>query len=839
MRSYKLLTPILTGLLLSANSFAQTTSKYNFNRAPLKPGAYVQLPLGSIKAKGWLLKQLELQKEGFTGHAEELYPGNNDLGSNSDWLGGTGNGWEKVPYYVKGLTALAYTLNDTELKAKASKWITYTLEHQQENGLFGPPKMKDWWPRMPFMYAAQSYYEATNDARVVPFLSKYFKYELANLDTDPLSSWGRSRAGDNIELVLWVYNKTGESFLLELANKLKTQAYQWQDIFSQNLFHYYGNDYQPRHMVNVAQALKFPAVVAQFAAEPVYATAMQKGIAHMMHDNGQPEGLAAGTEHMSGNSSVEGVETCTVVEWMQSLETASRNIHDANIGDHLERVAFNALPAQYSRDLKNHSYYTLPNQIKAANGQHGFYQDYGNGLLLSPYSGFPCCRYNLHMGWPYFVKNSALATPEGGVAINTYGPMEISAFVAKGTALKITESTNYPFEEHIYLSLSLPAATTFPLVLRIPAWCASPKVLVNGKPVAGVKPGQLYTINRKWSSADKVTLNFPMQIKIEKQVNNAVSIVRGPLVYSLKIKQTATTIKEHKVAGFVDTEIVPASAWNYGLTLNNTLLANQFVVVKSAMPANPFEGQQSPVTLKAKAKQIPAWTLDYRQTSAFEVPHSPVASTQKTEDIELVPFGSQNIRLSIFPTIGSPKYITDRFTEDFTNNTSEGWVIYGGRWFYKDDAVNCGELENKSSGTYGSKIVATNTKFDDFTFAADITTTGAGDAGLIFRVSDAAIGADAYKGYYVGINPTNKTLEFGKSSDNKWMPIASVTRTLFKLDQTYRIKVKAKGTRFEVYIDNETTPAIAASDGEYKSGNVGLRTYRAMAKIDKVEVIKL
>ncbi|MFD2147653.1 hypothetical protein [Mucilaginibacter antarcticus] len=185
MRSYKLLTPILTGLLLSANSFAQTTSKYNFNRAPLKPGAYVQLPLGSIKAKGWLLKQLELQKEGFTGHAEELYPGNNDLGSNSDWLGGTGNGWEKVPYYVKGLTALAYTLNDTELKAKASKWITYTLEHQQENGLFGPPKMKDWWPRMPFMYAAQSYYEATNDARVVPFLSKYFKYELANLDTDP------------------------------------------------------------------------------------------------------------------------------------------------------------------------------------------------------------------------------------------------------------------------------------------------------------------------------------------------------------------------------------------------------------------------------------------------------------------------------------------------------------------------------------------------------------------------------------------------------------------------------------------------------------------------------
>jgi hypothetical protein len=827
----------LMWLLFTLNALAQQTATvYTFNREPLKQGAYVQLPLGSIKAKGWLLKQLELQKDGFTGHAEELYPGDKDLGTNSDWLGGTGNSWEKVPYYVKGLTALAYTLDDAELKAKAKKWIDYTLAHQQENGLFGPPKMKDWWPRMPFMYAVQSYYEATNDERVIPFLSKYFKYELANLDADPLNSWGKSRAGDNIELVLWVYNKTGEPFLLELANKLKTQAYQWQDIFTNNLFHYYGDDYQPRHMVNVAQALKFPAVVNQFSSEPIYATAMQKGIAHMLHDNGQPEGLAAGTEHMSGNSSIEGVETCTVVEWMQSLETASRSIHDASIGDHLERVAFNALPAQFSRDLKNHSYYTLPNQVKAASGQHGFYQDYGNGLLLSPYSGFPCCRYNLHMGWPYFVKNSALSTPNGGLALNTYGPMEISAIVGKNTTVKITEDTNYPFEEQIRLTINLSVATTFPVNLRVPAWCKSPKVLVNGKAQPGVKSGQLFTINRKWSNNDKVTINFPMHIETEKQVNNAISVVRGPLVYSLKIKQTATTKKEHAVKGFVDTEVLPASAWNYGLVLNNTVPTNQFTVIRSAMPVNPFESEQSPIQLKVKAKQIPTWTLDYRQTSAFDVPLSPIPSSQKTEEVMLVPFGSQNIRISIFPTIGESKYITNRFTEDFNNNTSEGWVIYGGRWFYKNNAINCGELDNGNSGTFGSKVIATHTRFDDFIYSADITPTGTGDAGLIFRVSDPAIGADAYKGYYVGLNPATQTLEFGKSSDNKWMPIASIKRTAFKADQTYRIKVKAQGNRFEIFVDDENKPAIAASDNEYKAGSIGLRTYRAMAKVDKVEV---
>ena len=261
---------VLPAILFANLAIAQKTNiaNYTFDRSPLKQDVYAQLPLGSIKAKGWLLKQLELQKDGFTGHAEELYPGDNELGKNSDWIGGKGNSWEKLPYYVKGLVALAYTLDDADLKMKAEKWINYTLDHQQANGLFGPANMKDWWPRMPFMYAAQSYYEATNDKRVIPFLARYLKYELDNLDKDPLKEWGRARAGDNMEIALWVYNKTGDHYLLELVNKLKEQAYPWADIFNNGQFAYYGSDFHPKHMVNVAQALKFPAVYAQIDPSP-------------------------------------------------------------------------------------------------------------------------------------------------------------------------------------------------------------------------------------------------------------------------------------------------------------------------------------------------------------------------------------------------------------------------------------------------------------------------------------------------------------------------------------------------------------------------------------------
>ena len=811
---------------------------YDFNRAPLKQDAYVQLPLGSIKAKGWLLKQLELQKDGFTGHAEELYPESENLGKNSDWLGGTGNSWERVPYYVKGLVALAYTLDDADLKAKAQKWIDYTLNHQQENGLFGPEKMKDWWPRMPFMYALQSYYEATNDKRVIPFLSKYFKYELANLDKDPLKDWGKSRAGDNMELAVWVYNKTGEKFLLDLVNKLKEQAYPWADIYNNNEFFYFGNDYQPRHMVNVSQALKFPVVYSQVDTSVYYTDAMQNGINHLMHDHGQPEGLAAGTERLSGKSSVEGVETCAVVEWMQSLETAARIIHDATIGDQLEKIAFNALPAQFSRDLKDHSYYTLPNQVQSLPGQHGFDQDYSSGIVLSPYSGFPCCRYNMHMGWPYFVKNSWLATPDGGLAVNAYGPMEVSAIVGQNTPVTIEENTAYPFEEQIRLIINLEKKDSFPVQLRIPTWCLKPEVKVNGKLLKGVTSGELFTINRKWSNGDKIELNFPMNVVAQKQVNNGVSIERGPLVYALKIKEEVNNVKEFPVTGFYETQIAPASPWNYGLVLGNGAIEKNITVTKSPMPENPFIQNETPVQLKIKAKQIPSWTLDYNKTAALDVPFSPVLSNDKTEDITLVPFGSENIRLSIFPTIGKPNFINTTYKENFDKNTANGLVIYGGGWFCKDGAIHCASNEDKTSGNTGSKIIATATNFSDFVFDADVAVNSPGDAGLVFRVSEPAIGPQAFKGYYVGLNPVSGTIELGKSSNQQWVVIDSANYPM-KMNAVYHIKIKAVGDRFEAFINGDEKPVITATDHEYKTGSIGLRAYKALATVDNISVSAL
>ncbi|MDB5324943.1 MAG: hypothetical protein JWM57_512, partial [Phycisphaerales bacterium] len=447
------------------------------NRAPLEATPLLRLPIGSVRAEGWLLRQLELQKAGLTGSAEQLYDA---LTADSGWLGGKGEGWEKGPYYVKGLIALAYTLDDAELKQRAQKWVDWALTSQKADGFFGPASNNDWWPRMVVLYYLRDYYEATGDARVIPFFTQYFHHQLVALPGRPLKDWGKSRAGDNIDIVLWTYNHTGDAALLDLAKLLYEQAYPWKSIFTDNRFYAFGEDFQPHHIVNVSQALKFPAVAWQFTHDEADLKAYAAGVKNLDTHYGRIDGQVSGTEMLSGRASTDGVELCADIERIISDGIAVTTTGDAAVGDQLEKVAYNSLPAHTSPKMQQITYYQLPNQVAATHGGHGFTQDYGNGNVPGPHSGFPCCCYNWHAGWPKFVQQMWAATPDGGLAAIAYGPNHLTTTVAGGTLVTIKQKTDYPFTERVLLEISPQRPTKFPLVLRVPAWCPRASYSVNG-----------------------------------------------------------------------------------------------------------------------------------------------------------------------------------------------------------------------------------------------------------------------------------------------------------------------------------------------------------------------
>ena len=158
------------------------------NRAPLFPSAFYSLPLGQIRPAGWLRRQLEIQANGLTGHLDETWA---DVGPNSGWLGGTGESWERGPYYLDGLIPLAYLLDDARLKAKAQQYIDWTLTHQAPNGMIGPASNDDWWPRIVDLKALTQYQEFTGDPRVIPSWIAIFAIRLAELPNASAARLGK------------------------------------------------------------------------------------------------------------------------------------------------------------------------------------------------------------------------------------------------------------------------------------------------------------------------------------------------------------------------------------------------------------------------------------------------------------------------------------------------------------------------------------------------------------------------------------------------------------------------------------------------------------------------
>jgi len=646
----------------------QRNAFYVSNRSPLVPQAFVPLPAGSIEPQGWLRTMLELQRDGLNGHLEEISAWL--VKENNAWLSPDGrgeHGWEEVPYWLRGYSQLAYVLHDSAMIREAQSWLEAVIRSQRADGYFGPEANRyssdgkpDLWPNMVMLDCLQAYYGFSGDPRVLPFMQRYFHWELNLPDSMFLTHyWEKSRAGDNLYSVLWLYNQTGDTSLLRLAEKIHKHTANWEQ--PDNLPNW--------HNVNIAECFREPATYFQFSHDSTDLHFTYADFQLIRRLYGQVPGgmFGADEDARPGHTGPQqAIETCGMVEQMFSDEILLALTGDPFWGDHAEDVAFNSYPAALMPDMRALRYLTAPDMISSDWQNHApGVENEGPFFQMNPFS-HRCCQHNHGMGWPYYAASLWMATPDDGLAALFYSASRVKARVGQGDTVSVEEFTHYPFAAQIRFVLHVPRPQPFPLYLRIPAWCSRPVVKLNGQSVpVQAATGKYIRIYRTWREGDKLTLELPMALQVHRWVaqRNSISVSYGPLTFSLGIRERVRTespalhvVPDARWQPNADTlhwrayNIEPASPWNIALVSNpsGNLAWAQVKSYPYPDKSNPFTPEHAPIRIFALGQMVPGWQVDSNGLCG-PLPQSPVQLQTPVDTVELIPMGAARLRIAVFP----------------------------------------------------------------------------------------------------------------------------------------------------------------------------------------------
>lgn len=623
--------------------------------SPLAPLALEPLPLGSITAEGWLQRQLRIQANGLSGNLEKFWPDIKDSG----WIGGAAEGWERAPYWLDGMVPLAWGLNDAVLKADVKRWMDYILDHQHEDGWLGPRKSKgyrdlDPWPQFVILKALRQYQEVSGDPRVVPAMLKNARCIEAVLKETPLFDWGKYRWMDLVITVHWLYEKTGESWLLDVADLAHKQGFDWRGHFA--------NFKYPQkmkaeacildtHVVNNAMAVKAPGAWYRQSRDAGDAQALDTVLNTLDTYHGQITGILTGDEHYAGKSPSQGTELCAVVEYMFSLENMVATFGRADLADRLERIAFNALPGTFSPDMWAHQYVQQANQAVCRVSEDRVYTNNGpDANLFGLEPNYGCCTSNLHQGWPKLTAHLWMRLPASGgkpagLAAVAYAPCLLNTEV-NGKPVRVKAETDYPFRDTVRVTVT--GEGDFPVAFRIPGWTKDATVQVGEDAATPVAPGAFHTIRRTWQGETVVTLRFPMPVKVERRFNDSAAVSRGPLVYSLHIGTEWKHLRGE--APHNDFEVLPTTPWNYAVALDAVAPESSFRFEELPVGDCPFDPAAPPMRAFVKGRLLPGWGIEHN--AAAPPPQSPVTSEEPVTEMELIPYGCAKLRITEFPVLG-------------------------------------------------------------------------------------------------------------------------------------------------------------------------------------------
>ena len=599
-----------------------------------------------IKPLGWLKKQLEIQAESLSGNLDKIWKDVKD----SAWIGGTAEGWERVPYWLDGFIPLAYLLDDEDMKLRAKKYIDGIISAQCSDGWLCPcdeDKRKDYdlWALFLICKVLVVYYECSGDERIPVVIEKalYNLYQLLENKTVKLKDWGKYRWFECFISINWLYKKTGKLWLIHLSKLLSKQGAHYEKFIRKwkqpkNKWRY------DTHLVNIAMALKEEVLTYDILQKP-YKDKADKLFSVLERYHGTVVGTFTGDECLSGLSPIQGTELCSVVEQMFSYEILFSKTENTKWADRLDLLAFNALPATCSEDMWTHQYDQMVNQIECTR-----FKDKSifrtNGVAAHIFGlepQFGCCTANMGQGWPKY-SQSAFMKKENSIVSVTLAPAALNTKI-NGINIKVELDSNYPFSNELKYIVTASEPVEFDLAVRIPEWCKS--VWVNGNTL--VAEDKFVHIKKLWCGTETVIVKFIRDIELVSRPNNMFAVKYGPLIFSVPIKgewKKEEYIKDgvERKFPYCDYEIYRKSDWNYAFADNN------FDLVEGEQQKTAFSEHNPMLRIKAKMQKID-WGYEKGFTNLCAKFPSSLNKIGEVEDVLLQPYGTTTLRMTEMPII--------------------------------------------------------------------------------------------------------------------------------------------------------------------------------------------
>jgi len=633
-------------------------------------GALTEFAPGAVEPQGWLGAYLARQAaELGTQLPDVSWPFSaeywNGLEEAPSWWP-----WEQRAYWIDGATRLAIVMRDTALFQKTQVPILFTLQHAQPNGYLGPTFFENpvgdehRWPQTVFFRSLMACADAgVGPAGIAEALQRHYLNDTADYALP-------ERNVTNVEAMLWCYGQTGNTKLLSLAED------SWRRYLAQAAANPNHGDlgearvYAGRpihaHGVTYAETAKLPAILYLYTGDPEYlrfALAAQQRIFshHMLVD-----GIPSTSEWFRTRTSLDSHETCDIVDHTWAWGYMLQATGDGLWGDRIERACFNAGPGAIRSDWKGLQYFSCPNQFVATEkSDHNVMEHGGYMMAYQPNPGrrTACCGGNVHRLYPNYVSRMWMRTANGGLAATLYGPSTLRANVgAARTPVEIVQTTDYPFRETVTLKFAGPHEAKFPLSLRIPAWCRHPKLNVNGRTIAVTPRTGFVTLDRLFRPGDTLILTLPMELARTAWPYGGVALERGPLVFSLPIEDqwSTFTVPDYSTKTFPGYDAKTAGAWNYAVVLSSDTLDSQVKVQQAGGELADDPWSRPPISLTVPARKVEDYRLQgntNQEGQSFTPPLPDLAFAEVNAEIEritLVPYGSSQLRATIFPQVKPP-----------------------------------------------------------------------------------------------------------------------------------------------------------------------------------------